>query len=111
MALLGFCRTCGHYKISSEALFCPHCGQPNPCIPLNLQVGQVVAGRITRIIPIGIFVSLPGGFEGMLHRSHIKSPDGTPIDLPDYRFNIDDSIMVLISQIDHNGRVSLEIPE
>jgi ribosomal protein S1 len=73
-------------------------------------VGQVVEGRITRIITFGIFVSLPGGFEGMLHRSQIKSPDGTPIDLPNDNFNINDSIMVSISQIDDNGRVSLEIP-
>lgn len=110
MALLGFCRTCGQYKISSEAIVCPHCGQPDLCIPLNLHAGQVVEGRITRIIPIGIFVTLPGGFEGMLHRSQLKSPDGTPIDLPNDSFNINDSIMVSISQIDDKGRVSLKIP-
>lgn len=111
MTLLGFCRTCGNYKISYEALFCPHCGQPDPCIPLNLHVGQVVEGCITRIIPIGIFVSLPGGFEGMLHRNQINSPDGKPINLPNDRFKINESIMVLISQIDNNWRISLEAHE
>jgi polyribonucleotide nucleotidyltransferase len=110
MAQFGFCRTCGHYKISSEARVCPHCGQPDPCTPLDLHVGQVVEGRITRIIPIGIFVSLPGGFEGMLHRSQIRNPGGTPVDLPNDSFNINDSIVVSICHIDSNGRVSLEMP-
>ncbi|HEY3324132.1 MAG TPA: S1 RNA-binding domain-containing protein [Planctomycetota bacterium] len=35
-------------------------------------VGDVLQGRVTKIAPCGVFIALPGGFKGLLHKSQIS---------------------------------------
>jgi len=70
----------------------------------RLNEGDVYAGRVTRIIPIGAFVELLPGKEGMIHISQ----------LADYRVGrvedevgVGDEVVVKVREIDNKGRVNL----
>jgi polyribonucleotide nucleotidyltransferase len=70
----------------------------------RLNEGDVYAGRVTRIIPIGAFVELLPGKEGMIHISQ----------LADYRVGkvedevgVGDEVIVKVREIDNKGRVNL----
>ncbi|MEW5856941.1 MAG: polyribonucleotide nucleotidyltransferase, partial [Cyanobacteriota bacterium] len=70
----------------------------------KLNEGDVYAGRVTRIIPIGAFVELLPGKEGMIHISQ----------LADYRVgkvedevSVGDEVIVKVREIDSKGRVNL----
>jgi polyribonucleotide nucleotidyltransferase len=70
----------------------------------KLHEGDVYAGRITRIIPIGAFVEFLPGKEGMIHISQ----------LADYRVGkvedevaVGDEVIVKVREIDNKGRINL----
>ena len=70
----------------------------------KLNTGDVYVGRITRIIPIGAFVELLPGKEGMIHISQ----------LADYRVprvedevSVGDEVIVKVREIDSKGRINL----
>src|SRR4028119_2092739 len=70
----------------------------------KLNEGDVYAGRITRIIPIGAFVEVLPGKEGMIHISQ----------LADYRVGkvedevaVGDEVIVKVREIDNKGRLNL----
>jgi len=70
----------------------------------KLEAGDVYVGRVTRIIPIGAFVEVLPGKEGMIHISQ----------LADYRVGkvedevaIGDEVIVKVREIDSKGRINL----
>lgn len=70
----------------------------------KLSAGDVYVGRVTRIIPIGAFVEILPGKEGMIHISQ----------LADYRVGkvedevaIGDEVIVKVREIDSRGRINL----
>ncbi len=70
----------------------------------KLNAGDVYVGRVTRIIPIGAFVELLPGKEGMIHISQIA----------DYRvgkiedeLSVGDEVIVKVREIDSRGRINL----
>ncbi len=70
----------------------------------TLNEGEVYAGRVTRIIPIGAFVEVLPGKEGMIHISQ----------LADYRVGkvedevaVGDEVVVKVREIDSKGRINL----
>jgi polyribonucleotide nucleotidyltransferase len=70
----------------------------------KLNEGDVYAGRVTRIIPIGAFVEFLPGKEGMIHISQ----------LADYRVgkvedevSVGDEVIVKVREIDNKGRINL----
>ncbi|MBD0343388.1 MAG: polyribonucleotide nucleotidyltransferase, partial [Coleofasciculus sp. Co-bin14] len=70
----------------------------------KLHEGDVYAGRVTRIIPIGAFVEILPGKEGMIHISQ----------LADYRVGrvedevaVGDEVVVKVREIDSKGRLNL----
>ncbi|MEH2184488.1 polyribonucleotide nucleotidyltransferase [Nostoc sp.] len=70
----------------------------------KLHEGDVYAGRITRIIPIGAFVEFLPGKEGMIHISQ----------LADYRVGkvedevaVGDEVIIKVREIDNKGRINL----
>ncbi len=70
----------------------------------KLNAGDVYAGKVTRIIPIGAFVEFLPGKEGMVHISQ----------LADYRVgkvedevNLGDEVVVKVREIDSRGRINL----
>lgn len=70
----------------------------------KLNAGDVYVGRVTRIIPIGAFVEILPGKEGMIHISQ----------LADYRVGkvedelaVNDEVIVKVREIDNKGRINL----
>ena len=70
----------------------------------KLSAGDVYVGKVTRIIPIGAFVEMLPGKEGMIHISQ----------LADYRVgkvedevSVGDEVVVKVREIDNRGRVNL----
>ena len=70
----------------------------------KLNAGDVYAGKVTRIIPIGAFVEFLPGKEGMIHISQ----------LADYRVgkvedevSLGDEVIVKVREIDNRGRINL----
>jgi polyribonucleotide nucleotidyltransferase len=70
----------------------------------RLNAGDVYLGKVTRVIPIGAFVEIMAGKEGMIHISQ----------LADYRVgkvedevNVGDEVVVKIREIDGRGRINL----
>jgi len=70
------------------------------------EVGMVLKGKVVRIIPIGAFVELGGGKDGMVHISQICKER---IDTIEPHVNIGDEVIVKIIKIDDRGRVNLTI--
>ena len=70
----------------------------------KLNEGDVYVGRVTRIIPIGAFVEILPGKEGMIHISQ----------LADYRVgrvedevSVGDEVVVKVRELDNKGRINL----
>ena len=70
----------------------------------EVEPGQIYTGKVTRIMPFGAFVEILPNKEGLVHIS----------ELADYRVptvedavQIGDEIMVLVTEIDHMGRINL----
>lgn len=57
--------------------------QPDPMLELRRQVGQIVTGPVTKLVPFGAFVRIEDsedGFEGLVHTTeladeHVESPE------------------------------------
>ena len=70
------------------------------------EVGMVMKGKVVRIIPIGAFVELGGGKDGMVHISQICKER---IETIEPHVNVGDEVVVKIIKIDDKGRVNLTI--
>jgi len=63
-----------------------------------------IKGKIVRIIPIGAFVELGGGKDGMVHISQICQER---IETIEPHVNIGDEVIVKVIKIDDKGRINL----
>ncbi len=70
------------------------------------QEGMVLKGKVVRIIPIGAFVELAPGKDGMVHISQICQERIATIEP---HVNIGDEVIVKVIKIDDKGRVNLTI--
>ena len=70
------------------------------------ELGMVMKGKVVRIIPIGAFVELGGGKDGMVHISQICNER---IETIEPHINVGDQVIVKILKIDERGRVNLTI--
>src|SRR5574344_1452528 len=75
-------------------------------ITFKPEVGMVIKGKVVRIIPIGAFVELCGGKDGMVHISQVCNER---IDTIEPHVNIGDEVIVKVIKIDERGRVNLTI--
>jgi polyribonucleotide nucleotidyltransferase len=70
------------------------------------EVGMVIKGKVVRIIPIGAFVELGGGKDGMIHISQVCQER---IETIEPHLNIGDEVVVKVIKIDDKGRVNLTL--
>lgn len=70
------------------------------------EVGMVVKGKVVRIIPIGAFVELGGGKDGMVHISQVCNER---IEAIEPHLTIGQEVIVKVIKIDEKGRVNLTI--
>src|SRR5574344_523449 len=70
------------------------------------EAGMVIKGKVVRIIPIGAFVELGGGKDGMVHISQVCNER---IDSIEPYLSVGQEVVVKVVKIDEKGRVNLTI--
>lgn len=75
-------------------------------LTFKAEPGMVVKGKVVRIIPIGAFVELAPGKDGMVHISQVCNER---IDAIEPHLHIGDEVIVKVIKIDDKGRVNLTI--
>ena len=70
----------------------------------KLNEGDVYAGRVTRIIPIGAFIEFLPGKEGMVHISQLAEHRVGKVE---DELTVGDEVVVKIREVDNKGRINL----
>ncbi|MBN9609460.1 MAG: 30S ribosomal protein S1 [Actinobacteria bacterium 69-20] len=72
-------------------------------------IGQVVPGKVTKLVPFGAFVRVFDGIEGLVHISELASRH---VEVPEQVVNVDDDIFVRVIDIDlERRRISLSLKQ
>lgn len=68
------------------------------------EVGAFYKGRVTKLMPFGAFVEIAPGKEGLVHISKL---DTKRVERVEDVVNVDDEILVKVTEIDSQGRINL----
>jgi small subunit ribosomal protein S1 len=72
-------------------------------------IGQVVPGRVTKLVPFGAFVRVDEGIEGLVHISELAERH---VEIPEQVVTVGDEIMVKVIDIDlDRRRISLSLKQ
>ncbi len=72
-------------------------------------IGQVVPGKVTKLVPFGAFVRVDDGIEGLVHISELAERH---VELPEQVVNVGDEIFVKVIDIDlERRRISLSLKQ
>ncbi|SDB80176.1 SSU ribosomal protein S1P [Raineyella antarctica] len=73
------------------------------------QIGQIVPGKVTKLVPFGAFVRVEEGIEGLVHVSELAERH---VDIPEQVVQVNDKVMVKIIDIDlERRRISLSLKQ
>src|SRR5256714_5988143 len=73
------------------------------------QIGQVVPGRVTKLVPFGAFVRVDEGIKGLVHISELAERH---VEIPEQVVQVGDSIFVKVIDIDlERRRISLSLKQ
>jgi small subunit ribosomal protein S1 len=73
------------------------------------QIGQVVPGRVTKLVPFGSFVRVEEGIEGLVHISELAERH---VEIPEQVVQVGQEIMVKVIDIDlERRRISLSLKQ
>src|SRR5205809_58961 len=73
------------------------------------QIGQVVPGRVTKLVPFGAFVRVEEGIEGLVHISELADRH---VEIPEQVVQVGDEIFVKVIDIDlERRRISLSLKQ
>ena len=72
----------------------------------DIEPGQVLAGKVVRIMPFGAFVELKPKKDGMVHISRLSDKR---VEKVEDMVNIGDSVTVKVLDIDKMGKISLSM--
>jgi small subunit ribosomal protein S1 len=73
------------------------------------QIGQVVPGRVTKLVPFGAFVRVEEGIEGLVHISELAERH---VEIPEQVVQVGQEIMVKVIDIDlERRRISLSLKQ
>ncbi len=73
------------------------------------QIGQVVPGKVTKLVPFGAFVRVDEGIEGLVHISELAERH---VEIPEQVVQVNDSIFVKVIDIDlERRRISLSLKQ
>ncbi|MGV0432052.1 30S ribosomal protein S1 [Corynebacterium sp. 20_84] len=72
-------------------------------------VGQIVPGKVTKLVPFGAFVRVEEGIEGLVHISELAQRH---VEVPDQVVNVGEEVMVKVIDIDlERRRISLSLKQ
>src|SRR4051794_27314000 len=73
------------------------------------QIGQVVPGKVTKLVPFGAFVRVDEGIEGLVHISELAERH---VEIPEQVVNVGDELLVKVIDIDlERRRISLSLKQ
>jgi small subunit ribosomal protein S1 len=73
------------------------------------QIGQVVPGKVTKLVPFGAFVRVDEGIEGLVHISELAERH---VEIPEQVVQVGDDIFVKVIDIDlERRRISLSLKQ
>src|SRR3979409_1947655 len=73
------------------------------------QIGQIVPGKVTKLVPFGAFVRVAEGIEGLVHISELAERH---VEIPEQVVQVGDEIFVKIIDIDRDRRrISLSLKQ
>ncbi|MCL2779990.1 MAG: 30S ribosomal protein S1 [Actinomycetia bacterium] len=73
------------------------------------QIGQVVPGKVTKLVPFGSFVRVQDGIEGLVHISELAERH---VEIPEQVVQVGDELMVKVIDIDlERRRISLSLKQ
>jgi len=83
-------------------------GESNNFSAVSVNVGEVVTGKVERIMPYGAFVRLATGQKAMIHiselsRSYVKKVEDV--------LQVDQEVRAKVIKIDEKGRIDLSIKQ
>lgn len=73
---------------------------------MKIERGMIMVGKVVRIIPIGAFVELIPGKDGMVHISQIEN---RRLEKVEDSLSVGDEVLVKVVDIDDRGRINLTI--
>ena len=72
-------------------------------------IGQVVPGKVTKLVPFGAFVRVEDGIEGLVHISELAQRH---VEVPEQVAKVDDEVFVKVIDIDlERRRISLSLKQ
>ncbi|MEV0647188.1 30S ribosomal protein S1 [Phytomonospora sp. NPDC050363] len=72
-------------------------------------IGQIVPGRVTKLVPFGAFVRVEDGIEGLVHISELAERH---VEVPEQVVNVGSEVMVKVIDIDlERRRISLSLKQ
>ena len=73
------------------------------------QIGQIVPGKVTKLVPFGAFVRVEEGIEGLVHISELAERH---VEIPEQVVQVNDDVLVKIIDIDlERRRISLSLKQ
>jgi small subunit ribosomal protein S1 len=73
------------------------------------QLGQIVPGNVTKLVPFGAFVRVQDGIEGLVHISELAERH---VEIPEQVVQVNDQVMVKVIDIDlERRRISLSLKQ
>jgi small subunit ribosomal protein S1 len=73
------------------------------------QIGQIVPGKVTKLVPFGSFVRVEEGIEGLVHISELAERH---VEIPEQVVQVNDEIFVKVIDIDlERRRISLSLKQ
>ncbi|MGN6161941.1 MAG: S1 RNA-binding domain-containing protein, partial [Marmoricola sp.] len=73
------------------------------------QIGQIVPGKVTKLVPFGAFVRVEEGIEGLVHISELAERH---VEIPEQVVQVNDDTMVKIIDVDlERRRISLSLKQ
>ncbi|MEW2624716.1 S1 RNA-binding domain-containing protein [Streptomyces sp. NPDC048106] len=64
-------------------------------------MGQKLHGRVTKLVPFGVFVEVTDGIEELVHLRGLTS---TPVESPSDAVQVGDEVTVVVTEIDRERR-------
>lgn len=77
--------------------------QPDPFAVFaeGVAVGQTLRGQVTKVVPIGVFVRVADGIEGLVHLRELTE---LPVETAEGILGVGDELMVVITEVDPERR-------
>ncbi|WP_404953277.1 S1 RNA-binding domain-containing protein [Streptomyces sp. 147326] len=74
---------------------------PFPVFADAVAAGRVLEGKVTKLVPFGVFVQVADGIEGLLH---LREFAGEPVESPENAVRVGDPVRVVVTATDRVRR-------